>query len=80
MDRLIKLSSLPVYYTGMALLHFLGVISIASGLAVESLAVGATAYWPLRRRLPNPFVLQSVGLGLLFFGLLLVAVEKAIST
>ena len=44
------------------------------GLGVEGLAVMAMVFYPIRRRLPNPFVVQSAGFGLFVLGLFFYAI------
>jgi hypothetical protein len=61
----------------MLLIKILGLVIAIVGLAIEGLAVVAMAFWPIRKRLSNPFVVQAVGFGLFVLGLLLYAIGSA---
>jgi protein-S-isoprenylcysteine O-methyltransferase Ste14 len=61
----------------MPFLGKMGLVLAIVGLGVEGLAVVAMAFWPVRKRLPNPFVVQSAGFGLFVVGLLLYAIGSA---
>ncbi|MEO0514421.1 MAG: hypothetical protein AAF086_03895 [Planctomycetota bacterium] len=53
------------------ILKTIGLGIAVAGLAVEGLAILAMSYYAIRRRLPNPFVLQTLGFFLFATGAVL---------
>jgi hypothetical protein len=70
-DHARAFAAVPARLTGMSNLSAIAVSVSAVGLAIEALAVAAMAFWPLRRRLPNPFALQGLGFCIFLGGFLL---------